>query len=188
MLDVFHLSYYCVSMFSISQSCRLLLNQKGEAVECSRAEDSLRPLTETTTDSSDGNSHSDTGLQTDVNSMLPTISLARLQMQTDNLEQENKTEPNPNSLDSTSTGSAEQDLSLHSKEEETTSQVSAVQESLGELLPAETGEELISQPAAEPINEAEEEIEAPAVPGRKNGTAKAKATPKRRSGRATNRR
>uniref|UniRef100_A0A8C9YPL6 Cdkn1a interacting zinc finger protein 1a n=1 Tax=Sander lucioperca TaxID=283035 RepID=A0A8C9YPL6_SANLU len=90
------------------------------------------------------------------------------------------------STSATSTGNTDQELSLHIKEE-TTSQVSVVLENPAEL-PAGSREEPDSEPAAaaEDANGDEEEREAPAVPGKKNGTGKAK--PKRRSGRATNRR
>lgn len=115
-------------------------------------------------------------------------------MQTDNQQQEKDAELSSTSQDFTttsraSTGSTDQDLSLHSKEKETTSQESVVQESPAEL-PAGSRETADSEAAAavEDANEEDEEGEAPAVPGRKNGTGKAKATPKRRSGRATNRR
>lgn len=176
-----------------------MLIQKSEAVESSResllAADSLRPATETTTDCLDEKSLSDdTGLVTNLDSMQPIITLTRLSMQTENQQQEEQAEPDPTSQDyintsATSTGSTDQDLSLHSKEEETTSQASVVQESPAEL-PAGSREEPDSEPAAavEDTNEEEEEKEAPAVPGKKSGTGKAKTTPKRRSGRATNRR
>lgn len=175
------------------------LSQKGEDFESSTesllAEDSLRPVTDTTTDCADKNSHSnDTGLETNLNSMQPIITLTRLKMQTVNQQQEKEAEPSPTSQNFTTTsrtssGSTDQDLSLHSKEEETTSQESVVQESLAELS-ACSREEPDSEPAAAfgDANEEDEEREVPAVPGKKNGTGKAKATPKRRSGRATNRR
>ncbi len=173
-----------------SQKYRELLSQKGEAVGSSRdsllAADSLRPVTETTTDCLDKTTLSDDpGLATNVNSMQPIITLTPLNMQTENLQQEEQAEPDPVSQDTSAT-STDQDLSLHSKEEETTSQASVVFES-----PAGSREEPDSEPAAaaEDANgEEEEEKEAPAVPGKKNSTGKAKATPKRRSGRAANRR
>ncbi|XP_026211044.1 cdkn1a interacting zinc finger protein 1a [Anabas testudineus] len=185
--------------FDNLKACRLLLSQKEEAVESSResllAEESLRPLTDTTTDCADKNSHSsNTDVDTNLNSMQPIITLTRLKMQTDNQQQEKDAELSSTSQDFTttsraSTGSTDQDLSLHSKEKETTSQESVVQESPAEL-PAGSRETADSEAAAavEDANEEDEEGEAPAVPGRKNGTGKAKATPKRRSGRATNRR
>ncbi|TDH02069.1 hypothetical protein EPR50_G00169570 [Perca flavescens] len=169
---------------------RELLSQKSGAVESSResllAADSLRPVTETTTDCTDENSLSDeTGLVTNLNSIQPIITLT---LQTENQQQ---AEPDPTSQDlvstsATSTGNTDQELSLHIKKEEPTSQVSVVLESPAEL-PAGSREEPDSEPAdaAEDANR-DEEREAPAVPGKKNGTGKAK--PKRRSGRATNRR
>ncbi|XP_040915228.1 cdkn1a interacting zinc finger protein 1a [Toxotes jaculatrix] len=194
---------HCKSLthFENLKSYRALLSQKSEDVESSRgsllATDSLRPVTEATTDWSDENPLTDdTGLVTDLNSMQPIITLTRLKMQTENQQREKESEPSPTLQDfsttsATCTGSTDQDLSLHSKEEETPSQASVVQESPAEL-PAGSREEPDSEPAAavEAANEEEEEEEkeAPAVPGRKNGTGKAKTTPKRRSGRATNRR
>ncbi|XP_023275322.1 cip1-interacting zinc finger protein [Seriola lalandi dorsalis] len=192
---------HCKSLthFENLKRYRVLYSQKGEAVESSResllASDSLRPVTETTTDWSDENALSDdTGLVTNLNSLQPIITLTRLQMQTENQQQEKESEPDPTSQDfttssATCTDSTDQDLSLHSKEEETTSQASVAQETPAEL-PAGSREEPDSEPAAavEDANEEEEEKEAPAVPGKKNSTGKAKTTPKRRSGRATNRR
>ncbi|KAM7368938.1 hypothetical protein PAMP_013240 [Pampus punctatissimus] len=157
---------------------KALLGQKGEAVESSResllAEDRLRPVPVTTTDCLEENSLSgDAGLVPDLNSMQPTITLTRLRMQAEDQQQENHAEPDPTSQDfittpATSSGSTDQELSL-------TSQASVVQEP-------------DSEPAAA-ANE-EEEKEAPAVPGKKNSTGRAKTTSKRRSGsaRAANRR
>lgn len=68
---------------------------------------------------------------------------------------------------------------LHISEEETTSQPAE--------LPAGSRES-VAEAAAEDTNEGEEEKEAPAVAGRKSGTGKERNTPKRRSGRAANRR
>lgn len=184
--------------FFFSQTCRLLLSQKSEGVESSKesllAEDSLMPATDTTTDSAEKDSHSSSiGLDTNQDSMQPVITLTRLKMQTDDQQQEKEAEPSSTSEDLSTTsrntiGSTDQDLSLYSKEE-TTSQESVVQEILAEL-PADSREKPDSEPAAavEDANEEDEEKEAPAVPGKKNGTGRARATPKRRSGRATNRR
>ncbi|XP_038590114.1 cdkn1a interacting zinc finger protein 1a [Micropterus salmoides] len=183
---------HCKSLkhFENLKNYRELMSQKGGAVESSGesliAAASFRPGTETTTDCDD------TGLVTDLNSMQPTITLTRVNTQTENQQQEEQAELDPTSQDfistsATSTGSADQDLSLHSKENEPTSQASAGQESPAEL-PAGSREEPDSEQAAadEDANEEEEkEKEAPGVPGKKNGTGKAKS--KRRSGRATNR-
>lgn len=176
---------------------RLLLTQKGEAFEPSResllVEDSLRSGTDTTTDCPDSNSLSnDTGLETSLNSKQPVITLTRLKIEGDDQQQENEAEPSLTSQDLNSSGSSsdgtEQDLSLHNQAEEATSQESVAQESLGEL-PAGSREEPGSElAAADDDKELDEERESPAVPGRKNSTGKAKATPKRRSGRAMNRR
>ncbi len=171
-----------------SQRYREQLNQKDEAAssrEPLRAAD-FRPVGETTTDCLDENSHSDdTGSVTNVNSLQPTITLTRLNMQSENQQQEEQAEPDRTSqhfstTSATSTGGADGDL--QSKEEDTTSQASVV-------LPAGSREEPDSEPgaAAEDANEGEEEKEAPAVPGKKSGTGKAKTTQKRRSGRAANR-
>lgn len=177
---------------------RVLVSQKGDAVDSSReslsAADSLRPVSETTTDCSDKNVLSDdTGLPTNPNSMQPTIALTRLQTQ--NQQQEKQAEAETPSQDfsaisETSTDNVDQDLSLHPKEEANTSQVSAAQESPAEQTAGST-EEADSEPAAsaeEVHEEEEEEKEAPAAPGKKNGTGKTKAATKRRSGRAANRR
>ncbi|XP_059214102.1 cdkn1a interacting zinc finger protein 1a [Centropristis striata] len=203
---------HCKSLkhFENLKTYRELLNQKSGAVESSRESpptaDSLRPETEKTTHCSDENSLSDdTGLETNPDSRQPTIALTPLKMQTENQEQEEPAEPDPTSQDlistsATSTGSTDQELTLHSKEE-TTSEASVVQETPAELL-ADSREEQVSEQAAavEDANAEEqvseqaaavedanaEEEEAPAVIGKKSGTGKAK--PKRRSGRASNRR
>ncbi|XP_073333947.1 cdkn1a interacting zinc finger protein 1a isoform X2 [Pagrus major] len=140
-----------------------MLSQKDEAVSCSRgspqATDSLMPVIETATDFLDETSCSDdTGLVTNVNFMQPLTTLEQLNVQT------------------------EETSNLHISEEETTSQPAE--------LPAGSREEpeSVAGAAAEDTNEGEEEKEAPAVPGRKSGTGKEKNTPKRRSGRAANRR
>ncbi|XP_047426025.1 cdkn1a interacting zinc finger protein 1a [Mugil cephalus] len=175
-----------------------LVSQKGEAVESSRkpllAADGLRPVTETTaSDCSDQNLHSDdTSLTRSVNSTQPAITLTRLN--SENQQEEGRAEPPSTPQDftpisSAGAGSADQDLSLRREEEENASRASSAQESPAEL-PAGGRQEANSEPAAaaEDANEEEEEEEAPAGPGRKNGAGKAKATAKRRSGRATNRR
>lgn len=169
-----------------------MLSQKVEAVASSReslpAADSLGPAPETTTDCSDENSHSgDTALVTNVNSKQPIITLTRLNMPTEYKQQEEQADSNPTSQEAATTGSTDQEL--RSKEEETTSQASVGQERPAEL-PADSREEPDSESAAaaEAANEGGEEKEAPAVPGKKSDTGKAKTTPKRRSGRATNRR
>ena len=140
-----------------------MLSQRGEAVSSSRgspqATDSLRPVIETTTDFLDETSCSDdTGLVTNVDSLQPLTTLKQLNVHT------------------------EKTSDLHISEEETTSQPA-------ELPPGSREEpESVAEAAAEDTNEGEEEKEAPAVPGRKSGTGKEKNTPKRRSGRAANRR
>lgn len=170
-----------------------MLSQKGEAVASSReslrAADRLGPATEPTADCPDENPHSDdTSSGMDVNSMQPIITLTRLQ-ENQQQGQEEQAEPDPTSQDftatsATSTGSTDQDLLC--KEEETTSQAPGVQERPAEL-PAGSRGEPEPGAAAEDANE-EGEKEAPAVPGKNSDTGKAKTTPKRRSGRSTNRR
>ncbi|XP_070781188.1 cdkn1a interacting zinc finger protein 1a [Enoplosus armatus] len=188
---------HCKSLkhFENLKSYRELLSQKGEAVESSReshlAADNLRPVTETTTYCLDENSLSDdAGLPKLLNSMQPIITLTRLNMQIENQQQEEQAELDPTSQDfittsATSTESTDQGLTLHRKEEETTSKASVVQENLAE---PGSSEEPESAAPVEDANEEEKEKEAPAVPGKKNSTGKAKPTTKRRSGRATNRR
>ncbi|XP_026153500.1 cdkn1a interacting zinc finger protein 1a [Mastacembelus armatus] len=191
---------HCKSLkhFENLKAYRVLLHQKDEATESSGesllAEDSLGPVAESTTECSDEIFHSeDTGFVTIVNSMQPSVALTKVKVQTDCQQQKQEAEPASTSQDfittsATSTGSTDQDLSLHSKEEETTSQASVVQEIPAEL-PAGSREKSDSEPAAvKGGNEEEEEKEAPAVPGRKNSKRKAKTTPKCRSGRATKRR
>nr|XP_020456454.1 cip1-interacting zinc finger protein-like [Monopterus albus] len=187
---------HCKSLkhFENLKTYSALLSQKGEAVESSResllAGDSLRPVTDITTDCSDKNYCID-GSLTNQNSMHPIVTLTRLKVQTDN-QQEKEAEHRPMSQDFTatsvtSTGSTDQDLCLHSKEEETTSQASGDQESPVELPVGSRegpGSELAA--AVKDANEDEEE-EAPVLPGKKNCTGKAKTATKRRSGRATNR-
>ncbi|XP_019937789.2 cdkn1a interacting zinc finger protein 1a [Paralichthys olivaceus] len=184
---------HCKSLthFENLKRSRTLLSQKDEAVGSSRerllAAESLRPVTENTTDLSEANSLSDdTGSVT--NSTQPKITLT----QTENQQHENESEPDLTSHDNIATsatcaGSTDQDLTLHSQEEEPTTEGSMLQETPAELC-AESREDPDSMPVAEDVNEEEQlEMEAPAVPGKKNGTSKAKTTTKRRSGRAANR-
>lgn len=182
---------HCKSLkhFENLKRYRELLSQKSGAVESSResplAAGSPRPITETPTDCLDENSLPDETVVTEINSTQPLITLTRLNTQTNEQQQKEQAEPDPTSRDSIS-------ASATSKEEETTSQVPVVQESPAEL-PAVNTEEPDSEPAAAAVvadanEEEEEEEEAPTVTGKRNGTAKAKTTSKRRSGRATNRR
>ncbi|XP_029372366.1 cdkn1a interacting zinc finger protein 1a isoform X2 [Echeneis naucrates] len=185
---------HCKSLthFENLKSYRALLSQKGEAVESSRqsllASDSLRPLTETTTDWSHENSFSDnTGLVTNVDSLVPINMLSGLETQTENQQQEKESQLALTSQDLTTasptcTGSTEKDPIIHSTEVETTSQACVAQEGPAELATGST-EETDSEPAAaEDANEGQqqEEREAPVLPGKKSSTGKAKTTPKRR--------
>lgn len=187
---------HCKSLkhFENLKSYRVVVSQKSEAVESSgeslQAADSLRPSTETTTDCSDENLLSDdAGLVTDTSPKQPSITLTRLKVQKENQQAEPElTSQDSTSVSATSTSDADQDLSLHHEEEQNTSQVSSAQESPAEL-PAGSTEEANSEPGVpeQGANE-EEEKEAPAGPRKNIGTGKAKATPKRRSGRAANKR
>ncbi|KAF3701991.1 Cip1-interacting zinc finger protein [Channa argus] len=182
--------------FENVKAYRSLLRQKGEAVESSGAsllaEGSFTPITETTTDCAEKSSCCvNIGLETNLNSMQPIITLTRLKMQTEDQQQEKEAKPNPTlqdfAISAASTSSTNQELC--SREEKTTSQGSIDPGSVAELLAIKRDEpasELAA--AAEGDNEEEEEKEVPAVPEKKNGTGKAKAIPKRRSVRATNRR
>lgn len=185
---------HCKSMkhFENLKKRRELVSQKKEAAESSResllAADSLRPVTETTTDCLDEHNLSDdAGSVTNPDSEQPIDTLTGVNTQTENQQQEERAEPDPTSQDFVSTSATSN--TDHVMEDETTSLASVVLESPAELpaeLPADSREELDSEPAAavEEANEEEEEEEkeAPAVP------AKKKAKTKRRSGRATNRR
>ncbi|XP_030291706.1 cdkn1a interacting zinc finger protein 1a isoform X1 [Sparus aurata] len=137
-----------------------MLSQKGEAVSSSRGSpQATDSLRPVIEDFLDETSFSeDTGLVTNVDSMQPLTTLKQLDVHT------------------------EKTSDLHISEEETTSQPAE--------LPAGSREEpeSVAEAAAEDTNEGEEEKEAPAVAGRKSGTGKEKNTPKRRSGRAANRR
>ncbi|XP_022053667.2 cdkn1a interacting zinc finger protein 1a [Acanthochromis polyacanthus] len=187
---------HCKSLkhFENLKSYRVVVSQKGEAVESSgeslQAAASLRPSTDTTTDCSDENLLSDdAGLATDTSSKHPTITLTRLKVQKENQQAEPElTSQDSTSVSATSTSDADQDLSLHHEDEQNASQVSSAQESPAEP-PAGSAEEANSEPGApeQGANE-EEEKEAPAGPRKNIGTGKAKATPKRRSGRAANKR
>lgn len=171
-----------------------MLCQKGDAVESPResllAKDSIRPVTQTTTDCFDENSLSnDTDLATDINFMQPTIALTRLRVQAENQQQDNQAEPEPTSQDfittsATSSGNTDQELNLQSEKEEPTTQVSVVEESPAEMSTDRSKKEPDSEPAATE----EEEKEVPATTERNISTGKAKTMPKRRSGRAANRR
>ncbi|KAM9841055.1 cdkn1a interacting zinc finger protein 1a [Aulostomus maculatus] len=163
---------------------KALLSQK---VESSPVEDSLRPVTETTTDCLEESSlSSGTLLGTNQTSMQPVITLDRLRAQAENQQQEEGAEPAPTSLDFTSSDtstSTHLELSHHSQEEE--EEEPASQASVDPEIPAQLldgGSDPTA--AAEDANE-EEEKEAAALPSKKNGTEKAK---RRRSGRATSRR
>lgn len=99
---------------------RELLSQKGEAAESSKgsvpAEDSLRPVTESTTDCLEENI-------LDFISAQASVTLSRMNRQTGNQQHKQQGRSNPTSQDSssaTSMGSTDQDLILRSTEEEET--------------------------------------------------------------------
>ncbi|KAM6901051.1 cdkn1a interacting zinc finger protein 1a [Lycodopsis pacificus] len=146
-----------IKHFENLKKYRELLSQKSEAVESSResllAADSLRPVTGTSTDCPVENSHSDdAGVVTNLNSMQPIVTLSRVDVQTENQQREEQVEPDQNSQDfigtsATSTGDTDQELGLHCKEQESTSQVSVGLESPAEL-PDGGREEPEPEPAA----------------------------------------
>lgn len=120
----------------------------------------------------------DTGVATHVNSEQSTVSTGLTEEQ----PPEEHAEPDAAAQDLCS--SAEEELL--SRGEETVSLLCGVQETPAEA-PAGSTEEPQPGAAAEDDDE-EEGKEAPAVPGKNKNGGRAKAAPKRRSGRVTNRR
>lgn len=170
-------SHWFDSLYAFSrQRYKELLCQKGDtasSTEPLQAADSLQPT--------DGNPD---GMNTD--SMPPVFTLTRPE---ETQLQEDQAEPDQTSQDlcTTSvanTGSTDPDLPC--TEEETPSQASAAPQSPAGL-PAGSRDELEPEDVTEDVNE-EVEKEALAVPGKNGDTRKAKSTPRRKSGRATNRR
>lgn len=151
------------------------MSRKGEDAEDSRESvqpaEGLMHITETASDCSDKNLLSDdTDLVTNLKSLQPVVTLTQLKMQI----RGKPAEPEATSED-LSTASATITSNMDTSPAE---------------VPASSSVDMDSEPsaAAEDANEELEEKEAPATQGKKNGTGKAKATPRRRSGRAANRR
>ncbi|RVE65869.1 hypothetical protein OJAV_G00120750 [Oryzias javanicus] len=179
---------HCKSLkhFENLRSYRELVIQKGEEGQSSRkslvAADSGGPVAQSSTDCSEENLLSvGKDVASDLNSLQSTISVNRLKE-----KQPAETDSNLEDFLALSAGSQDEALSTHHKDGENSPYASAAPESEGDLLRSST-EEADSEPAAVAENSNEEE-EAPAGSGKKNGTGKAKTAPKRRSGRATNRR
>lgn len=180
----FDVSFHTYALFLFyafsCQRYKELLCQKGEtasSTESLQAADSLRPDIQST----DGNPD-----VMNIDSTPPVFTLTR---QKETQLQEDQAEPDPTSQDlsttsAASTGSTDPDLPR--TEEETPSQASGVPQSPAGL-PAGSRGEPEPEDVAEDANE-EVEKEAPAVPGKNSDTRKAKSTPRRKSGRATNRR
>lgn len=124
-------------------------------------------------------SSDDTGVATNVNSEQSTVAVCGL---TEDQRPEDPAEPDAAAQDPCSSTEEE----LLSREEETVSVLRGVQETPVEV-PAGSTEEPQPGAAAEDDDE-EEGKEVPAVPGKTKNGGRAKAAPKRRSGRVTNRR
>lgn len=182
-------NFHCLIADFLSQKYKTL-SQKGEAVESCQesvqALDSASPAPESNRDWSDN-----TSLDSGLNSLQPVITLPQVTLQPEEQEEPKVFSADLGStsadLGSTSVCSSHcTDHGLPSVEEETTSQDSVDQKG-----PAESKEE----PAPGPTADAEEneeqqegEMEPVVVQGKRNSTGKAKATPKRRSGRSINKR
>lgn len=114
------------------------------------------------------------------NSVQSTPALGRLK---ENQQPEDHAEPN--AAAQVFSSSAEQELL--SREDESVSLLAGVQETPVEFSVSRT-EEPEAGAAAKDDDDEEEGKEVPAVPGENKDSGKARATPKRRSGRVTNRR
>lgn len=142
------------------------------------AADSPGPPTEPFSSSSGENPSShDTGVVTSVNSVQSTLALSELKE-----KQRAEDEAEPEAAAQDLSGSTEQELP--SREDETAPSLAGGQEAPLEP-PAGSTEEPEPGAAVEDDEDEEEGKEVPAVPGKNK---KARATPKRRSGRVTNRR
>lgn len=171
MFEITDVEKSCFFFFSCChlQRYKEILSEKGKAVASSReplcAADSPRPPTGSPRSSSAENpSSDDTGVVT--NSVQSTPALGRLK---ENQEAEDH---------------AEQELL--SRQDETASLLAGGQETPVEFPPSRTEEPEAG--AAAKDDDEEEGKEVPAVPGENKDSGKARATPKRRSGRVTNRR
>lgn len=168
-----------LGLFFPSQRYRALVSRKGEDAEDSRESvqpaDRLMHINETASDCSDKNLLSDdTDLATNLKSLQPVVTLTQLKMQIRGKQKEKPAEPEATS----------EDLST------TSATITSNMDTSPAEVPASSSVDMDSEPsaAAEDANEELEEKEAPATQGKKIGTGKAKATPRRRSGRAANRR
>ncbi|XP_068191221.1 cdkn1a interacting zinc finger protein 1a [Antennarius striatus] len=176
---------HCKSLkhFEKLKKYKELLSQKEEAAASSGeslgAPDNIKPGTEATTDHLDESPHcDDAGLVTDVNSTQTVCSLTQINSQTGNQRLEELAVPDQTSQDFTTSPS---------RGEEATSQACVVQGQLADL-PTGSREDPQRGATAKEGDEELEEEEAAAAPGKKIDSGKAKATPKRRSGRVANRR
>lgn len=164
------------------QRYKEILSQKGKAVASSReplcAADSPGPPTESSRSSSAENpSSDDTGVVTISVQSMPALSRLK-----ENQQLEDHAEPN--AAVQVFSSSAEQELL--SREDESLSLHSGQQDTPDEFPISRTEE---PEPGAAAKDDDEDEgKEVPAVPGEDKNSGKARATPKRRSGRVTNRR
>uniref|UniRef100_A0A8C7YTN9 Cdkn1a interacting zinc finger protein 1a n=1 Tax=Oryzias sinensis TaxID=183150 RepID=A0A8C7YTN9_9TELE len=181
---------HCKSLkhFENLRSYRESVIQKGEGSQSSRkssaAADSGGAATQISTDCSEENLLSvEKDVAPNLNSLQSIISVNRP-------KEKQPAETDSNSQDLTistlSSGSPDEAVCTQHRDEENTPYASAALESEADL-PRSSTEEADSEPAAVAENSNDED-EAPAGPGKKNGTGKARTAPKRRSGRATNRR
>lgn len=168
----------------LSQRYKETLVLKDEEVAPSReplcAADSPGPPAESSPSSSGENpSSDDAGVATNRNTVESLVALSGLN---ENQQPEAHAEPGAAAQDFSSSTERE----LLSREDETMSLLSGAVETPVEF-PAGSTEEPDPGAAAEDDDE-EEGKEVPAVPGKNKSTGKARAAPKRRSGRVTNRR
>ncbi|XP_030004422.1 cdkn1a interacting zinc finger protein 1a isoform X2 [Sphaeramia orbicularis] len=191
---------HCKSLkhFENLKKYKILMSQKGEAVESCResvqAQDSVCPVPESNRDWSD-----DTSLDSGLNSVQPIITLPQMTQQPEKQE-----EPNVSLADLSSTSPLSSthctDHGFCSVEDKTTSHDSVDQKEPADSKeeptdskeePADSKDEPGPDPTADAEGNEEQqegEMEPVVVQGKKNSTGKAKAAPKRRSGRAANRR
>lgn len=158
------------------QRYKALVSRKGEDADDSRESvqpaDGLMHINETASDCSDKNLLSDdTDLATNLKSLQPVVTLTQLKMQIQGEEKGKLAEPEATS----------EDLST------TSATITSNMDTSPAEVPASSSVDMDSEPSAsaEDATEELEEREAPATQGKKIGTGKA---PRRRSGRAANRR
>ncbi|XP_026029520.1 cdkn1a interacting zinc finger protein 1a [Astatotilapia calliptera] len=169
---------HCKSLqhFENLKRYKALVSRKGEDAEDSRESvqpaDGLMHINETASDCSDKNLLSDdTDLATNLKSLQPVVTLTQLKMQIQGEEKGKLAEPEATS----------EDLST------TSATITSNMDTSPAEVPASSSVDMDSEPSAsaEDATEELEEREAPATQGKKIGTGKA---PRRRSGRAANRR